>query len=107
MPVNPTRKIASVAGITAVAVSAALSFGGAAAVADSPAKQMREVCAKSVYVKERPGVIPVGSVTKGQKVQVTRFSKSGRYAHVVAKQGNYTTRGWVPTRYLCAKGEHA
>lgn len=107
MSVNPTRKIVSVAGVTAIAASAALSFGGAVAVADSSAKQMREVCAKSVYVKERPGVIPVGSVTKGQRVQVTRFSKSGRYAHIVARQGNYTTRGWVPTRYLCAKGEHA
>ena len=107
MPVTPTRKIVSFSGITAIAVSAALSFGGAAAVADSPARQMREVCAKSVYVKQRPGVIPVGSVTQGQRVQVTRFGKSGRYAHVVAKQGSYTTRGWVPTRYLCAKGEHA
>ena len=111
MSVNRTRKIVSVAGVTAIAASATLSFGGAvagaAAVADFSAKQMREVCAKSVYVKERPGVIPVGSVVKGQRVQVTRFSKSGRYAHIVARQGNYTTRGWVPTRYLCAKGAHA
>ena len=106
MPANRTRKIASIAGITAVAVSATLGFGGAAAVADST-EQMREVCAKSVYVKKRPGVIPVGSVTEGQRVQVTRFSESGRYAHVVAKQGNYTTRGWVPARYLCAKGARA
>ena len=75
MSVNPTRKIVSVAGVTAIAASAALSFGGAAAVADSSAKQMREVCAKSVYVKERPGVIPVGSVTKGQQVQVTRLAR--------------------------------
>lgn len=48
----------------------------------------------------------VGSVTKG-KGPGHALQQVRRYAHVVATQGNYTTRGWVPTRYLCAKGKHA
>ena len=63
-------------------------------------------CARSApspsYVKKQPGVIPVGSLKKGQKVTVTRYSPSGRFAQIVARAPGYTVRGWVPTRYLCS-----
>ncbi|HVF79495.1 MAG TPA: hypothetical protein VNA28_14460 [Solirubrobacteraceae bacterium] len=94
---------------TALAVAAVVSSAVPAATSAQPraAAEMREVCAQSVYVKQAPGVIPVGSVRRGEEVEVTRYSTSGRFAHIVAHRPMYTTRGWVPRRYLCAKGKRA
>ena len=93
------RKTMSFAALTAVMATAAV---GTAVPAASGATQVREVCAKSVYVKKQPGVALAGSVTKGQKVTVTRYSPSGRFARIVARTPGHTVRGWVPARYLCA-----
>jgi hypothetical protein len=100
---------------TKIAVGAALAIAGAVSMAtpapvsadQRSAAQMREVCAKSVYVKKAPGVIPVGSVTRGEKVEIARFSKSGGYALIVARRPTHTTRGWVPRKYLSAEGTRA
>lgn len=99
---------------TRIIVSAALAIAGASMAIPAAAStqqradsQTREVCAKSVYVKKAPGVIPVGSVGRGEQVEVTRYSKSGRFAHIVARRPEHTTRGWLERRYLCAKGERA
>lgn len=94
---TPIRKTLSFAALTAVMATAAVPAAGAAST-----DKVREVCAQSVYVKKQPGVIPVGSVTKGQKVTVTRYSPSGRFARIVARAPGYTVRGWMPTRYLCS-----
>ncbi len=96
-------------------VSAALAVAGAACVAAPAAAsaeqrdgaQLREVCASSAYVKQAPGRILVGSVTRGEQVEVTRYSRSGRFAHIVARRPRFTTRGWIERRYLCAKGTRA
>lgn len=90
----------------AVAI-ASIAIPAASSAAHHPAKQMREICAKSVYVKQTPGTIPVGTVGRGEQVEVTRYSASGRFAQIVADRPMYTTRGWIPRRYLCAKGERA
>lgn len=93
----------------AVAVAAAAGIAApAASSADGGARaEMREVCAKSVYVRERPGVIPIGSVHRGESVRVTRRSSSGTWARVVVSRPKRTVRGWMPVAYLCAKGRRA
>lgn len=91
----------------AVAVAAAASIAAPAAAAAERRAGTRDVCAKSVYVKRAPGVIPVGSVYRGEKVQITRYSKSRRFAHIVAPRPGFTVRGWVERTYLCAQGKRA
>lgn len=91
----------------AVVAIASIALTTAASAEQRAAQQMREVCAKSVYVKESPGAIPVGSVGRGEQVEITRYSKSGGFAHIVARRPMHTTRGWIPRRYLCPKGERA
>ena len=97
------RRTVSLAALTAVTASAAIGVGVPAATAAS-AGEVREVCAKSVYVKKAPGVIPIGSVFQGDVVKVIRYSASGRFAQIRASQrAHRPLRGWVPTRYLCAQ----
>lgn len=92
----------------AAAASAGISVAALAAPAvAATATQTREVCASSVYVKKQPGVIPVGSVSKGEKVQIMRYSRSARHAQIVAPRPGFTVRGWVPVKYLCAEGRSA
>lgn len=99
--------IPKIAVCAAVAVAAAASIAVPAAASAAQRADTREVCAKSVYVKRAPGVIAVGSVYRGEKVQITRYSKSGRFAHIVAPRPGFTARGWVERAYLCAKGKRA
>ena len=96
-----TRSLRTSASFAAITVVMATAAAGAAPAGAAPGDQVREVCAKSVYVKKQPGVLPVGSVTQGQTVTVTRYSPSGRFARIVARTPGYTVRGWVPERYLC------
>jgi len=103
MPITASiRKTMSSAALTAVVATAA--FGAAVPTVAGAASdtQVREVCAKSVYVKKQPGVHMVGTVVKGQKVTVTRYSSSGKFARIVARTPGYTVRGWMPARYLCS-----
>lgn len=103
---NPARRTVSLPTLTAIVAAAAVGISAPAAVA-APSAEVREVCAKSVYVKKQPGVLMVGTVTEGQRVKVTRYSASGRFAQIVARTPDYTVRGWMPTRYLCADGGSA
>ena len=103
---KPARRSVSFPALAAIVAAAAVGVSAPAAVA-APSAQVREVCAKSVYVKKQPGVFMVGTVTEGQRVKVTRYSPSGRFAQIVARTPRYTVRGWVPTRYLCADGGSA
>ena len=96
----------------AAAIATAAPLTASAALPGSPATQdrvsQREVCAKTVYVKRRPGVIVAGTLSRGERVDVRRYSSSRRFAQIVAhRPRNYTIRGWVPTRYLCAPGQRA
>ncbi|HVF78959.1 MAG TPA: hypothetical protein VNA28_11740 [Solirubrobacteraceae bacterium] len=104
-----TRRIPTI--VTALALTAA---GGAVPVAslaagETPAAdaQKREVCAKSAYVKKAPGVIPVGTVFRGEQVRITRRSASGRYVHIVAVRPRFTVKGWIDATYLCKQGQRA
>lgn len=103
-----THRFTAVAVLSITAAAAAAmpvpALAASAVGASSPA---REVCASSVYVKKQPGVIPVGTVFKGEKVHVTRYSRSGGYAQIVARRPGFTVRGWVPVRYMCAEGRSA
>jgi len=94
--------------VMSIAVASAL-IPVAIAPADhrDAASQLREVCATSVYVKKAPGLIMVGTVRKAEKVRVTRYSRSGAFARIEARRPGFTVKGWVPVRYLCAKGRTA
>jgi hypothetical protein len=38
---------------------------------------VREVCAKSTYVKRAPGFVVTGTLFEDQKITVTRYDESG------------------------------
>jgi hypothetical protein len=61
---------------------------------------VREVCAKSTYVKRSPGFVVLGTLFKDQKIKVTRFDKSGEHAYGYA-YGHVRKHGWVLARDLC------
>ncbi len=61
---------------------------------------VREVCAKSTYVKRSPGFVVIGTLFKDQKIKVTRYDKSGKHAYGYA-YGHVRKHGWVDTADLC------
>ena len=100
--------------IAAVAVSIAAVMAGAgsapalgAPTAKAAAAEAREVCVASAYVRKRPGVFPVGSVFKGERVRVERHSDSRAWARVVAIRPGLTIRGWTHVANLCPRGTSA
>jgi hypothetical protein len=103
----------TITAVTAIAIGAAATIATQPAVyAATPAKapaaaQQREVCAPQTYVKPRPDAVMIGSVAKGEKVAVQRYSRSGHWAKIVARRPTFTTRGWVSVADLCAKDKHA
>ena len=101
------RRFSAAAIAVATTAVVAVPASATAAPAKQDGAQMREVCLKSVYVKKRPGVLFAGTVSKGEKVEVTRYTRSRRYARVVARRPGFTVRGWVPVAGLCAKGKSA
>jgi hypothetical protein len=61
---------------------------------------VREVCAKSVYVTLKPGAVFSGTLKKGEKIEVTRYSPSGKFAFGKAR-GHVNREGWVKAASLC------
>ena len=61
---------------------------------------LREVCAKSTYVKHAPGKVVIGTLFKHQKIDVLRYTSNGKYAYGFAK-GHANKHGWVLTTDLC------
>jgi hypothetical protein len=61
---------------------------------------VREVCAKSAYVKRSPGFVVIGTLFKDQKIKVTRYDTSGKHAYGFA-YGHVRKHGWVKTADLC------
>ena len=61
---------------------------------------VREVCAKSTYVKRSPGFVVLGTLFKDQKIKVTRYDKTGKHAYGYA-YGHVRKHGWVVTADLC------
>jgi hypothetical protein len=60
---------------------------------------VREVCAKSTYVKNQPGRVVIGTLFKHQKIDVSRYH--GKWAYGFAK-GHANKHGWVLTADLCS-----
>jgi hypothetical protein len=99
-----TRNVA----VTAACLSLAAPAASASDSADQDRAPQREVCARTVYVKKRPGAIVAGTLMRGERVDVERYSASRRFVQIVARRPrNHTIRGWVPARYLCAEGQRA
>jgi hypothetical protein len=61
---------------------------------------VREVCAKSTYVKRSPGFLVVGTLFKDQKIKIERYDKSGEHAYGYA-YGHVRKHGWVSVDDLC------
>jgi hypothetical protein len=61
---------------------------------------VREVCAKSTYVKRSPGFVVIGTLFKDHKIKVTRYDKSRKHAYGYA-YGHVRKHGWVVTADLC------
>lgn len=102
------RKITSMSALAiTLAASVALPAASTAASAAKRSAQMREVCARSTYVKERPDVIPLNTVFRGEKVEVGRRSRSGKWVRALVRRPALTTRGWVKVADLCAGGRSA
>lgn len=101
-----TRTFTTVTAVAITAVAALSAPGGAyAASSAKQAKDVRVACAASTYVKERPDAIPVGSVHRGETLELGGRSTSGKWAHTVVRRPKFTTKGWVKVSDLCAKGE--
>jgi hypothetical protein len=78
-----------------------LTLATPALAADNTDKTgVREVCAKSAYVKRSPGVVVIGTLFKDQKIKVTRYDKSGKHAYGYA-YGHVRKHGWVLAGDLC------
>jgi hypothetical protein len=78
-----------------------LTLATPALAADNAAKTgVREVCAKSAYVKRSPGVVVIGTLFKDQKIKVTRYDKSGEHAYGYA-YGHVRKHGWIAAADLC------
>ena len=102
-----TIAIATAAAVAGCGAAAPAAFAATSPAFSAAAHQDREVCVKTAYLKKRPGVVVAGTVYKGEKVQVTRYTKSGRFAHVEAPKPGYTPRGWIEVSHLCARGKSA
>jgi hypothetical protein len=78
-----------------------LSLTTPALAADHGGKTgVRDVCAKSAYVKRSPGFVVIGTLFKEQKIKVTRYDRSGKHAYGYA-YGHVRKHGWVVTADLC------
>lgn len=79
--------------VTATSASAApTSTSAAAAVAQ---RASATVCARDLYLRNRPGGNPVATLYRNAKVNVLAWS--GKWALVDSSKG----RGWVDGTYLC------
>jgi hypothetical protein len=76
-----------------------LAAGVAAPAMAADKLGVREVCAKSTYVKHEPGKTVIGTLFKHQKIKVERYH--GKYAYGFAK-GHANKHGWVLKADLCS-----
>jgi hypothetical protein len=84
---------------TLLVLSATATAAAPALAADHPTG-MREVCAKSTYVRHTPNLVMIGTLFKDQKIKVTRYDTSGKHAFGFA-YGHVNKRGWVKSADLC------
>ena len=60
----------------------------------------RTVCATDLYVRDSPQGIFIGTLYKGQTLEVTDYSPSGAWAYGFA-YGNVNKWGWVQNGWFC------
>lgn len=81
-------------------LTATLAAGAAVPAAAAEKTGLRKVCAKSTYVTLKPGAVFSGTLNQGERIRVTRYSKSGKFAYGMAR-GHVNRHGWVKTADLC------
>lgn len=64
------------------------------------ADSRRTVCADSLYVRDSPAGQVIGTLLRGESIDVDEYSPSGQWAHGMA-YGHVNTHGWVESAYLC------
>jgi hypothetical protein len=84
---------------TLLVLTASATAAAPALAADNPTG-MREVCAKSTYVRHTPNLTMIGTLFKHQKIKVTRYDTSHKHAYGFA-YGHVQKNGWVKTADLC------
>lgn len=61
----------------------------------------RTVCAQTLYVRDAPAGIFIGTLYYGQSIDVTKYSPSGDWAYGFA-YGNVNKWGWVQNGWFCS-----
>ncbi len=64
------------------------------------AASRRTICAQSLYVRDNPAGIVIGTLYYGQSMYVDGYSSSGTYAHGFA-YGYVNKWGWVLNGHFC------
>ena len=64
------------------------------------AASRRTVCGSSLYVRDAPAGIVLGTLYRGQTMYVDQYSPSGNYAHGFA-YGYVNKWGWVLNGHFC------
>lgn len=82
-----------------VALVVAIAIGVAGFVAVANAATRRTVCATNVYVRSTPVGIVIGTLYKGQSINVERYTPHD-WAYGFA-YGGANKYGWVPRGALC------
>ncbi len=91
---SPTRLVQA---LTATALAAAAVIAAAPAAS---AGTVREVCADTLYVRTQPAGVIIGTLFRGNHMEVSRYSPSGDWAEGYA-MGHVNQRGWVQNGWFC------
>jgi len=78
---------------TLLAASPALAHEGAKT-------GMRKLCVDSSYVRHTPKLTVIGTLFKGQRIKVTRYDTSKKYAYGFV-YGHVNKHGWIKAADLC------
>jgi hypothetical protein len=88
--------------LMSIGMAAACAVGAYQAFKITPAHAdtRRTVCAESLYVRETAAGAIIGTLFKGQSINVERYSPSGDWAYGMA-YGHVNTHGWVQNGWFC------
>jgi hypothetical protein len=85
--------------LATLAACGALAGLATPAVAAEPPTGVRKVCVKSAYVHREAGSGWMGTLFRGERFRVRRYSPSGRWAYGRA-YGQINRNGWIKARAL-------
>jgi hypothetical protein len=80
--------------------AAALITTVAAPLASAATNGVHEVCAQSLYVRNAPAGVVIGTLYKGDNFNETRADASGEWLYGHA-YGNVHADGWVENGWFC------